>query len=172
MPRLVITKGNGSGRDHAVGTECVVGRAPGADFIVDDNLVSRRHARIYREGDGYVVEDLGSRNGTVVNGKRVARARIVDGDTITVGQTDLAFRPKSLEQAAAGGKPIAPVARPPAPVPPTVPVKPFARPTAADAGRPPVSPSVSTSVGSSDRPPPPPPPPPPTEGPRRRRLIS
>jgi hypothetical protein len=168
MPRLLITEGAGVGRDHAVATECVVGRAPGADFIVDDNLVSRRHARIYREGDGYVVEDLGSRNGTVVNGKRVARARIVDGDTITVGSTAMTFRQKTLEQAAAGGKPLgAPPARPAAPVPPTVPVKPFAKP-AADAGAP-AAPAVSTS---SNPPPPPPPPKPPGDGQRKRRLIS
>jgi len=172
MPRLVITQGAGAGRDHAVATECVVGRAPGADFIVDDNLVSRRHARIYREGDGYVVEDLGSRNGTVVNGKRVARARIADGDTITVGQTELAFRQKTLEQAAAGGKPIgvAPP-RPVPPVPPTVPVKPFAKPADAVA-RPASAPAVSTSVGPSAPPTPPPEPPKPPDGPRKRRLIS
>ena len=60
MPRLVITKGAGIGRDHAVGTECVLGRAPDVDFSLEDTNASRRHSRVFAEGDEYVIEDLGS----------------------------------------------------------------------------------------------------------------
>src|SRR5262245_11634133 len=96
MPRLVITKGAGLGRDHAIGTECVLGRAPDVDFVVDDLGVSRRHARVYREGDAYVVADLGSRNGTFVNTQRVQAASLNDGDLIRVGGVELVFRQKDI----------------------------------------------------------------------------
>jgi predicted component of type VI protein secretion system len=96
MPRLVITKGAQIGRDHAIGTECVLGRASDVDFPIDDNLVSRRHVRVYRDGDGYSLEDLGSRNGTVVNGRRIVKCSLADGDTIGLGATELLFTQKSL----------------------------------------------------------------------------
>ena len=90
MPRLVITKGPGTGRDHAVGTECVIGRSTDADFVVEDVGVSRRHCRVLVGEGGYHVEDLGSRNGTFVNGARVTSARLLTaGDVIRVGHTDL-----------------------------------------------------------------------------------
>lgn len=63
-----------------------VGRAQ-ADFIVDAALVSRRHCRLTAEAsDQLVVEDLGSTNGTQVNGKRVKRGVLRPGDRLTVGR--------------------------------------------------------------------------------------
>jgi pSer/pThr/pTyr-binding forkhead associated (FHA) protein len=131
MPRLVITKGPGTGRDHAVGTEAVVGRAPDVDFVLEDSLVSRRHARVFREGDAYVVEDLGSRNGIYANGKRVPRLRLDDGATFTVGETEISFRQKSLVETGARapvvtGRPPPP--RPGAVVPSVVPARPAVPP--------------------------------------------
>ena len=57
--------------------ECVdgpvtFGRGAGADVVVTDGSMSRNHARIVVEGDGWAIEDLGARNGTYVNGERVA----------------------------------------------------------------------------------------------------
>ena len=96
MPRLVITKGAAVGRDHAIGLECVIGRSPDVDFPVEDNLASRRHVRVYVDGDGYSLEDLGSRNGTVVNWRRIVRCSLVDGDAIVVGATVFLFTQKSI----------------------------------------------------------------------------
>lgn len=62
-----------------------IGRDEGNDIVVDDLTVSRRHARVSQTPDGYLIEDLGSRNGTYVNGSRVASATIVNGDLVTVG---------------------------------------------------------------------------------------
>jgi pSer/pThr/pTyr-binding forkhead associated (FHA) protein len=66
-----------------------VGRAPGADFILDAALVSRLHCRLEAEGEGLLVVDLDSTNGTFVNDKRVERARLVSGDRLRVGRVEL-----------------------------------------------------------------------------------
>lgn len=100
----MITKGPGAGQDHAVGTECVLGRSTDADFVLEDPLVSRRHARVFRDGPGYSVEDLASRNGTVVNARKVQRQKLEDGDVIVIGTTEVVFRQKDPYDAG-GGRP-------------------------------------------------------------------
>ena len=75
--------------DEAV---AVVGRTKDcAVAILDDPSVSRRHAEIRLDGSEFWIVDLGSTNGTEVNGKRVSRLRLGNGDRITVGQTTLTF---------------------------------------------------------------------------------
>ena len=65
--------------------ETTIGRWKDNDVIVDDRWVSRNHARIHREDDRYVVEDLGSKNGTFVNGQRIAGPVVLsDGDVLQV----------------------------------------------------------------------------------------
>jgi pSer/pThr/pTyr-binding forkhead associated (FHA) protein len=66
-----------------------VGRAPRADFIVDAALVSRLHCRITAAADNLEVVDLKSTNGTFVNGKRVQKAQLTDGDRLRVGRVEL-----------------------------------------------------------------------------------
>jgi pSer/pThr/pTyr-binding forkhead associated (FHA) protein len=67
-----------------------IGRAAGADFILDAALVSRVHCRIAVLASGELeVTDLGSTNGTFVNGTRVETARLAAGDRLTVGRVDL-----------------------------------------------------------------------------------
>jgi DNA-binding response OmpR family regulator len=62
-----------------------IGRWEDNDVVVDDRWVSRNHARIRREGEQYVLEDLESRNGTLVNGRRITdQAVLADGDRIQV----------------------------------------------------------------------------------------
>jgi PAS domain S-box-containing protein len=71
---------------HLGPDEVILGRAEDADFRLDDPGVSRRHARIspHAEG-GHLLTDLGSRNGTYLNGIRVRSARLADGDRLQVG---------------------------------------------------------------------------------------
>ena len=72
-----------------------VGRAAGNDVsLEDDEYASTRHARIEPRHDGVWVDDIGSTNGTFVNGIRVTRPRrLAPGDVIRIGETDLRFEP-------------------------------------------------------------------------------
>jgi hypothetical protein len=88
-----------AGRQHSI-TEprVVLGRSREADLRVSDVNVSRKHAELRREGNVYSIVDLGSTNGTIVNGKRVDRQKLRDGDRITLGSTEIVFtrsRPES-----------------------------------------------------------------------------
>jgi len=66
-----------------------LGRGPRADFVLDAALVSRAHCRLLVEADELVVENLGSTNGTFVNGASVERATLRDGDRLRVGRVEL-----------------------------------------------------------------------------------
>jgi pSer/pThr/pTyr-binding forkhead associated (FHA) protein len=68
-----------------------IGRAPGADMIVDAALVSRVHCRLEAGPDGIDVVDLSSTNGTFVNNKRIERAAVSTGDRIRVGRVELSI---------------------------------------------------------------------------------
>lgn len=62
-----------------------IGRGEGNNIVISDPEVSRKHAVIYYENDGFVIEDLDSRNGTFLNRKKIAKERIEDGDKVKVG---------------------------------------------------------------------------------------
>ena len=66
-----------------------IGRATGADFILDAALVSRLHCRLIAAADNLEVVDLRSTNGTFVNDKRVAKARLKSGDRLRIGRVEL-----------------------------------------------------------------------------------
>ena len=69
-----------------------IGRIDTSDISLSDAGVSRQHAEVRREGDEWVVVDLGSTNGTIVNGKPIRRHRLAQGDRIEVGETTIEFR--------------------------------------------------------------------------------
>ncbi|MGH9153951.1 MAG: FhaA domain-containing protein [Acidimicrobiales bacterium] len=68
-----------------------IGRTAGCDVVLDDESVSRRHAEVRRVGSDIVLVDLGSTNGTKVNGTGIRERRLSDGDEITVGTTTVRF---------------------------------------------------------------------------------
>jgi pSer/pThr/pTyr-binding forkhead associated (FHA) protein len=76
------------------GPPFVLGRQQGVDLLLPEELVSRLHARLVFEGDELVLEDLGSTNGTYLNGARVTRARVNEGDRILLGQSILKVVPR------------------------------------------------------------------------------
>lgn len=73
----------------------VLGRGSEADVVVDDPGVSRRHAEIRLDGGAAMVRDLGSTNGTFVDGERAGSLPLVDGSTITIGRTRISFVTRS-----------------------------------------------------------------------------
>jgi pSer/pThr/pTyr-binding forkhead associated (FHA) protein len=85
---LIIVQGPGTGHTFTLGTDpVIIGReAPSAKFVIADPAVSRRHAQISRQDDGYMIEDLNSTNGTFINAQRVVGAvPLTPGDLIELG---------------------------------------------------------------------------------------
>jgi len=65
--------------------DLVVGRGPGCAVALSDDSVSRRHARLVFRDGAWIIQDLGSTNGTIVNGERVGRCRLELGDRVRLG---------------------------------------------------------------------------------------
>ena len=67
----------------------VIGRKSDCDIILNDEQISKHHARIIKDGERYRIEDLGSMNGTCINGKEIKRVLLRDGDRINITDTVL-----------------------------------------------------------------------------------
>lgn len=91
--QLVILEGPDSGREFPVSGSTVLGRDPSAGIVLDDSEASRRHASVAAGPGGAELEDLGSTNGTFLNGERIADSRTLkSGDKIRIGTTVLEVR--------------------------------------------------------------------------------
>ena len=92
MARLTIIDGNGAGGFHLVTPNgLTIGRLAINEVCLPDEQVSRQHARVEYWGDSCYITDLGSRNGTRVNGVQVTEKALVPGDIITIGKNRLRF---------------------------------------------------------------------------------
>jgi len=92
---LVVRSGEHAGAELHPGLELVIGRGVSGPGLLDgDPLISQRHARLVRRGDGgVVIEDLGSSNGTYVNGDRISGPReLGPSDVVRIGATMLEAR--------------------------------------------------------------------------------
>lgn len=89
--RLHLLTGPGAGTIYELGDSCTVGRSAECDLSIPEITVSRRHACIRVGERGYEIEDLGSGNGTIVNGREISRGRLNDGDEIAIGDTQFRF---------------------------------------------------------------------------------
>jgi len=78
-----------------------IGRLPDNDIQVDNLAVSSHHARVYREGNSIVVEDLGSLNGTFLNNQRITKSTAKNGDTILIGKHHIEVHDTGFADAAA-----------------------------------------------------------------------
>jgi signal transduction histidine kinase len=90
MPKLVVNDNFGR-REVSIEGEVTLGRDTACQVVVVGPLVSRRHARIFPHEGAFVVEDLGSSNGTFVKGERVQRRALTDGDEVRLGNTAVTF---------------------------------------------------------------------------------
>jgi len=89
--REVVTLTVAGEKHEITSSRVVLGRSRACDVHVPDVNVSRRHAELRQEGATYWIVDLDSTNGTVLNGQAVERERLRDGDTITLGSTEIVF---------------------------------------------------------------------------------
>jgi ABC-type multidrug transport system ATPase subunit/pSer/pThr/pTyr-binding forkhead associated (FHA) protein len=107
--RLVVTTPRGTREFPLDRDVLVLGRDPGADLQVDEQVVSRRHAELRRAGAGWEIVDLGSMNGLAANGQRFQQKVLLDGEAIRIASSvTLTYRP------APASAPAAPPGPPPA----------------------------------------------------------
>ncbi|HYO96900.1 MAG TPA: FHA domain-containing protein [Polyangiaceae bacterium] len=107
--RFISGKYQGGEFPISEGQEIIVGRSSELDMVLVEEMVSRRHARIALEDDVITIEDLGSTNGTFVNGEKIQKSPLREGDRILIGTSilkvvtsaDVAARRESLEATAA-----------------------------------------------------------------------
>jgi pSer/pThr/pTyr-binding forkhead associated (FHA) protein len=89
---LSIESGPDAGHTHRAGDHAVrMGRSPDNDVILRDPATSGHHARLERRGDQFWVVDLGSTNGTFVNGESIQEKQLNTGDRVTIGQNSIHF---------------------------------------------------------------------------------
>ena len=89
---LVVVRGPNAGSRFLLDRDTTtVGRHPDSDIFLDDVTVSRRHAEVLREDEGVRVRDLGSLNGSYVNGDRVEERALSTGDEVQIGRFKLLF---------------------------------------------------------------------------------
>lgn len=93
MAKLVVVRGPSAGLEYPLRGDMLLGRDPKAQVIIGEREVSAQHARLTQVGEKFYVEDLGSRNGTWLNGVRIQRQALNEGDEITIGRTSLRFDP-------------------------------------------------------------------------------
>lgn len=89
---LLVVRGNNHGATYLLDTDVVrAGRNPDNDIFLDDVTVSRKHAEFRRQGNTFEVKDLGSLNGTYVNGKIVEAAALANHDEVQIGAFKFVF---------------------------------------------------------------------------------
>jgi diguanylate cyclase (GGDEF)-like protein len=86
---VIVIAGPNVGEMFKIGTNAEIGRGQSVAVRIHDSEISRRHARLLIEGDAVFVEDLGSTNGTFVNGEPIDRRVLADGDKIQIGTTTI-----------------------------------------------------------------------------------
>jgi len=90
---LVVVRGEIAGDEHLLDRpKLVLGRGPGVDIGFNDSEMSSQHAAIEFTGDGFRICDLGSTNGTLVNGKPIQAHDLAPGDRVELGQHVLQLR--------------------------------------------------------------------------------
>ena len=101
MPRLTLQFEGRVLKEFSVGVVATIGRLPDNTVTIDNPAVSNRHARVIREGDQFVLEDLKSTNGTFVNEAAVSRHTLQDGDVVQIGKHKILFEELAGEEPAA-----------------------------------------------------------------------
>jgi transcriptional regulator with GAF, ATPase, and Fis domain len=91
--QVIVLSGSAKGSTKVLGERLRIGKAPDNDLVLADDTVSRQHCELTRTDVGIKVRDLGSTNGTKVQGARVSEAIVQPGTVLKVGEVELALRP-------------------------------------------------------------------------------
>ena len=91
MASLRVLSGADKGREYVLGESQTIGRMIENNIVSSDTRQSRRNSRVYVDADGWWIEDLGSKNGTIVNGRSIVKHRLLSRDEIRIGETYFAF---------------------------------------------------------------------------------
>ncbi len=106
MPKLILLQEGQAIPFELTVDETVIGRHPECTFQINSNMVSRKHAKVVKSGDGYVIEDMGSGNGTFVNSKKIEGATtLANDDRIKLGPILLRYE-GPVAAASAAPKPV------------------------------------------------------------------
>jgi hypothetical protein len=92
-PALIVRSGGGRSGEtfHPEGERTTIGRSPDCEIFLDDVTVSRKHAVLLQRDGTFLVEDLGSLNGTFLNRRRIESGELADGDELQIGKYRLTF---------------------------------------------------------------------------------
>ena len=93
---LVVLNGQQRGVERVIDADLFrIGKSPDNDLVLSDDTVSRSHCEILRDQRGFLVRDLGSTNGTLLEGAEIREAYLSPGSTLSVGKVELKLRPYS-----------------------------------------------------------------------------
>ena len=109
MAKLITVRGPTRGREWELEGTCILGRSPSCQIYIGDLTISRQHARVTRIDNAWVLEDLGSGNGTYVNELRVTRQRLENEDEIRISNCVLRFVGESPAVKGLGGTLVRPM---------------------------------------------------------------
>lgn len=144
-PYLELRSGKTAGRRWeipAAGSRLTLGRAEGCEVLLDDRDCSRQHAEVERDAEGFLLRDLGSKNGIVVGGRSLTEKRLKNGDEFTIGKSTLRFVDPT-EELLRGFESGADEAAPPPPPRPSMP------PPTPSIPPPPAEPAVALAAAPS-----------------------
>jgi pSer/pThr/pTyr-binding forkhead associated (FHA) protein len=102
VARLLTRNDGGTDIVHVLGRRTLVGRGTDCQLQIDAEFVSRRHALLQISADETVIEDLNSTNGVYINGQRVTRQALKEGDTVMIGKTVFRYLLKPVTEREAG----------------------------------------------------------------------
>jgi pSer/pThr/pTyr-binding forkhead associated (FHA) protein len=92
-PQLVVVAADRNiGARYDLADHITIGRAPGSNIVIDDTYASQLHARVFKSDGAFFIEDLGSTNGTYINGRKISYAiELREGDRIKIGKMVFEF---------------------------------------------------------------------------------
>lgn len=105
MARLIISLKDAPSTTHELTADrTTIGRVEGNDVVVADASVSGSHCEILKNGDAFTIKDVGSTNGTFINGRRIEEERLQPGTALKLGEISVTFEAEGMTQSASAAR--------------------------------------------------------------------